>query len=160
MLIVDSPTDRTSSLLATIDSPRDLRRLSLPQMELLAQELRETIIATVAETGGHLAPSLGAVELTMALHHVFDTPRDRLIWAVGHQAYAHKLLTGRRDRFATLRQYKGLSGFPKRGESGYDTVEAGHSSTSISYGLGMAAAKAMQEDDSREIGRASCRERV
>lgn len=151
MLIVDSPTDRTSSLLATIDSPRDLRRLSLPQMELLAQELRETIIATVAETGGHLAPSLGVVELTMALHYVFDTPRDRLIWDVGHQAYAHKLLTGRRDRFATLRQHKGLSGFPKRGESGYDTVEAGHSSTSISYGLGMAAAKAMQEDDSRVV---------
>ena len=97
----------------------------------------------MAETGGHLAPSLGVVELTLALHYVFDTPSDQLVWDVGHQAYAHKLLTGRRDRFATLRQYKGLSGFPKRAESEYDPVEAGHSSTSISYGLGMAAAKAM-----------------
>ena len=110
MLIVDSPTDHHSALLDAIDSPRDLRRLSLAQMEALAQELRDTIIATVAETGGHLAPSLGVVELTMALHYVFDTPRDRLVWDVGHQAYAHKLLTGRRDQFATLRQHKGLSG--------------------------------------------------
>jgi 1-deoxy-D-xylulose-5-phosphate synthase len=151
MLIVDSLTDQGPTLLNTIDSPSDLRRLSLPQMEMLARELRETIIATVAETGGHLAPSLGVVELTMALHYVFDTPRDRLVWDVGHQAYAHKLLTGRRDRFNTLRQYKGLSGFPKRGESEYDTVEAGHSSTSISYGLGMAAAKAVQADQSKVV---------
>ena len=151
MLIVDSPTDHRSALLDAIDSPRDLRRLSLAQMEALAQELRDTIIATVAETGGHLAPSLGVVELTMALHYVFDTPRDRLVWDVGHQAYAHKLLTGRRDQFATLRQHKGLSGFPKRVESEYDTVEAGHSSTSISYGLGMTAAKAIQNDDAKVI---------
>lgn len=144
MLIVDSPIEQRAALLDAIDCPDDLRRLSLPQMEQLAQELRETIIATVAETGGHLAPSLGVVELTMALHYVFDTPRDRLIWDVGHQAYAHKLLTGRRDRFNTLRQYKGLSGFPKRAESEYDTVETGHSSTSVSHGLGMAAAKAIQ----------------
>jgi 1-deoxy-D-xylulose-5-phosphate synthase len=146
MLIVDAPTEQTGSLLDTINSPRDLRRLTLAQMERLAQELRQTIITTVAETGGHLAPSLGVVELTIALHYVFDTPRDRLVWDVGHQAYAHKLLTGRRDQFATLRQYKGLSGFPKRGESRYDTVESGHSSTSISYGLGMAAAKSIQDD--------------
>ena len=151
MLIVDSPTDHHSALLDAIDSPRDLRRLSLAQMEALAQELRDTISATVAETGGHLAPSLGVVELTMALHYVFDTPRDRLVWDVGHQAYAHKLLTGRRDQFATLRQHKGLSGVPKRGESEYDTVEAGHSSTSISYGLGMTAAKAIQNDDAKVI---------
>jgi 1-deoxy-D-xylulose-5-phosphate synthase len=146
MLIVDSPTDTIAPLLDTVNSPRDLRKLSLPQMEQLAQELRETIITTVAETGGHLAPSLGVVELTIALHYVFDTPRDQLVWDVGHQAYAHKLLTGRRDRFTSLRQYKGLSGFPKRCESPYDTVEAGHSSTSISYGLGMVAAKAIQSD--------------
>ncbi len=146
MLIVDSPTDTIAPLLDTVNSPRDLRKLSLPQMEQLAQELRETIITTVAETGGHLAPSLGVVELTIALHYVFDTPRDQLVWDVGHQAYAHKLLTGRRDRFTSLRQYKGLSGFPKRCESPYDTVEAGHSSTSISYGLGMVAAKAIQND--------------
>lgn len=151
MLIVDSLTDHSSSLLDTINSPRDLRRLSLPQMAQLAQELRETIITTVAQTGGHLAPSLGVVELSIALHYVFDTPRDRLVWDVGHQAYAHKLLTGRRDRFATLRQYKGMSGFPKRGESPYDTVEAGHSSTSISYGLGMAAAKAVQDDPAKVV---------
>ncbi|MGE4560014.1 MAG: 1-deoxy-D-xylulose-5-phosphate synthase, partial [Desulfobulbus sp.] len=151
MLIVDSLTDQSSSLLDTINSPRDLRRLSLPQMARLAQELRETIITTVAQTGGHLAPSLGVVELTIALHYVFDTPRDRLVWDVGHQTYAHKLLTGRRDQFPTLRQYKGLSGFPKRGESPYDTVEAGHSSTSISYGLGMAAAKAMQADPAKVV---------
>lgn len=151
MQLVDALTEHPASLLATIDSPRDLRRLSLPQMERLAQELRDTIIATVAQTGGHLAPSLGVVELTIALHYVFDTPRDRLVWDVGHQAYAHKLLTGRRDRFATLRQYKGLSGFPKRGESEYDTVEAGHSSTSISYGLGMAAAKALRTEPGKVV---------
>ena len=151
MLIVDSLTDQTSSLLDTINSPRDLRRLSLPQMVQLAQELRETIINTVAQTGGHLAPSLGVVELSIALHYVFDTPRDRLVWDVGHQAYAHKLLTGRRNQFDTLRQYKGMSGFPKRGESPYDTVEAGHSSTSISYGLGMATAKCMQKDPAKVV---------
>ncbi|WP_310599316.1 1-deoxy-D-xylulose-5-phosphate synthase [Desulfobulbus sp.] len=151
MLTVDSLTDRPGTLLEAIDSPSDLRRLDLEQMEQLARELRETIIATVAETGGHLAPSLGVVELTLALHYVFDTPRDRLIWDVGHQAYAHKLITGRRDRFQTLRRYKGLSGFPKRSESDYDTVETGHSSTSVSHGLGMAAAKAIRGDQAKVI---------
>jgi len=152
MLSVDFPTDQpTATLLDTIDSPCDLRRLGLAQMEQLAHELRQTIIATVAETGGHLAPSLGVVELTLALHYVFDTPRDRLIWDVGHQAYAHKLITGRRDRFHTLRRYKGLSGFPKRSESEYDTVETGHSSTSVSHGLGMAAAKAIQGDRAKIV---------
>lgn len=151
MLIVDSQTNQRCSLLDTIHSPHDLRRLSPPEMDVLAQEIRETIIATVAQTGGHLAPSLGVVELTLALHYVFDTPRDKLIWDVGHQAYAHKLLTGRKDRFATLRQYKGMSGFPKRSESEYDTVEAGHSSTSISYGLGIAAAKAIRADRGKVV---------
>ncbi|MDH3330387.1 MAG: 1-deoxy-D-xylulose-5-phosphate synthase, partial [Desulfobulbaceae bacterium] len=103
------------------------------------------------QTGGHLAPSLGVVELTMAIHYVFDTPKDKLIWDVGHQSYAHKLLTGRRDKFHTLRQYKGISGFPKRAESNYDVVETGHSSTSISYGLGLAAAKDILNDDGRVI---------
>ncbi len=151
MLIVDSLLDHSSSLLDTINSPCDLRRLSLPQLTQLAQELRETIITTTAQTGGHLAPSLGVVELSIALHYVFDTPKDRLVWDVGHQAYAHKLLTGRREQFSTLRQYKGMSGFPKRGESPYDTVEAGHSSTSISYGLGMATAKCMQKDPAKVV---------
>ena len=146
MLIMDSPATQQGTLLDAINSPRDLRGLNLLELEQLAQELRQTIIGTVAQTGGHLAPSLGVVELTLALHYVFDTPRDKLIWDVGHQAYAHKLLTGRREEFATLRQHKGLSGFPKRAESVYDVVEAGHSSTSISYGLGIAAAKANQDD--------------
>lgn len=151
MLIVDALTDQAATLLETVDSPANLRRLDLARMEQLARELRETIIATVAETGGHLAPSLGVVELTLALHYVFDTPRDRLIWDVGHQAYAHKLITGRRDRFQTLRCYKGISGFPKRAESDYDTVETGHSSTSVSHGLGMAAAKAIRGDRAKVV---------
>ena len=137
------------SLLETINSPADLKRLPRARLPELAAEIRRTIVDVVSRTGGHLAPSLGVVELTMALHYVFDTPSDQLVWDVGHQAYAHKLLTGRRDRFTTLRQYKGLSGFPKRGESEYDTVDAGHSSTSISYGLGIAAAKAIQADAPR-----------
>ena len=151
MLIMDSPAAQQGRLLDAINSPRDLRELNLLELEQLAQELRTTIIGTVAQTGGHLAPSLGVVELTLALHYVFDTPRDKLIWDVGHQAYAHKLLTGRREQFATLRQYKGLSGFPKRAESEYDVVEAGHSSTSISYGLGIAAAKASQDDPGKVV---------
>ena len=151
MLIVDPQTERQGKFLDTIDSPQDLRRLNLLELEILAQEIRETLIATVAQTGGHLAPSLGVVELTLALHYVFDTPHDKLVWDVGHQAYTHKLLTGRRDQFTTLRQYRGMSGFPKRTESEYDTVEAGHSSTSISYSLGIAAGKAIQADTGKVI---------
>jgi 1-deoxy-D-xylulose-5-phosphate synthase len=151
MLIVDTHAERQYRLLDTVNSPADLRDLSVAEMEQLARELRETIITTVARTGGHLAPSLGVVELTLALHYVFDTPRDRLVWDVGHQAYAHKLLTGRKERFATLRQHRGLSGFPKRAESEYDPVEAGHSSTSISYSLGMAAAKAIRDEPGKVI---------
>jgi 1-deoxy-D-xylulose-5-phosphate synthase len=151
MPIVDSLTNRTATLLESVDSPSNLRRLDLEHIEQLARELRETIIATVAQTGGHLAPNLGVVELTLALHYVFDTPRDRLIWDVGHQVYAHKLITGRRDRFQTLRCYKGISGFPKRSESNYDTVETGHSSTSVSHGLGMAAAKAIRGDKAKVV---------
>ena len=120
-------------------------------MEELAQELRRKIIKTVAENGGHLAPSLGVVELTIALHYIFDAPRDKIIWDVGHQAYAHKLLTGRFDRFHTLRRYQGLSGFPKRSESPYDALDTGHASTSISAGLGMSVAKELKGDDSKVI---------
>ena len=127
-------------LLSRIDDPADLRRLSLPELKRLAAELRQFILETVAHTGGHLASNLGAVELTIALHYVYDTPYDRLVWDVGHQTYGHKILTGRRDRMGTLRQHGGLSGFPKREESPYDTFGTGHSSTSISAALGMALA--------------------
>ncbi len=151
MLMMNAPADRPVNLLQQIDSPEDLRKLDPEQLETLAAEIREKIISTVAETGGHLAPCLGVVELTIALHYVFDTPRDKLVWDVGHQAYAHKLLTGRRDRFHTLRQYQGISGFPKRSESEYDVVETGHSSTSISYGLGLATAKDLKKDDAKVI---------
>jgi len=151
MLMMNAPADRPTNLLEQVDSPEDLRKLDPEQLETLAAEIREKIISTVAETGGHLAPCLGVVELTIALHYVFDTPRDKLVWDVGHQAYAHKLLTGRRDRFHTLRQYQGISGFPKRSESEYDVVETGHSSTSISYGLGLATAKDLKKDDAKVI---------
>ena len=140
-----------TSFLDTIDSPEDLRSLDLQSLKKLAQEIREEIISTVSKTGGHLAPCLGVVELTLALHYVFQTPKDKLVWDVGHQCYTHKLITGRRDKFCTLRQYKGLSGFPKRSESEYDVVETGHSSTSISYSLGMATAKDIRRDDGKVI---------
>ena len=138
-------------ILSEIDSPADLRKLTESDLTPLAQEVRDVIIDTVSKVGGHLAPCLGVVELTLALHYVFDTPEDKLIWDVGHQAYAHKLITGRRDRFHTLRQYKGISGFPKRTESKYDAFDTGHSSTSISAGLGIAIAKSLQDDPHKTI---------
>ncbi|MCX7598081.1 MAG: 1-deoxy-D-xylulose-5-phosphate synthase [Armatimonadetes bacterium] len=128
-------------LLDTINSPADLRNLSVQQLEELAGEIRKRIIETVARTGGHLAPSLGVVELTLALHYVFDSPRDKIIWDVGHQAYAHKLITGRREAFSTLRQHGGLSGFTSRAESPHDPFGAGHGSTSIAAALGFARAR-------------------
>ena len=128
-------------LLDSINRPADIKRLSPKELETLAQELRQEMIDTVSITGGHLASSLGATELTIALHRVFDAPVDKIIWDVGHQAYAHKLLTGRRDRFRTLRQYGGISGFPSREESIYDPFGTGHASTSISAALGMATAR-------------------
>ena len=133
-----------STLLENINSPADVKKLTMPELKQLARELREFIIESVSKTGGHLSSSLGCVELAIAIHYVFETPEDRLIWDVGHQAYAHKILTGRRDRMLTLRQYKGLSGFPKRSESPYDAFGAGHSSTSISAALGMAVAARAQ----------------
>lgn len=132
------PNEEHGSLLARIQSPADLKELSEERLVQLAQELREVIIETVARTGGHLAASLGVVELTIALHYVFDTPRDKIIWDVGHQCYAHKLLTGRRESFSTLRQHGGISGFPRRAESPYDVFDVGHSGTSISAALGVA----------------------
>lgn len=128
-------------LLDKVKSPSDTRNFTMDQLKQLANELREDTIRTVSVTGGHLGASLGVVELTVALHHVFNTPDDRLIWDVGHQCYPHKIMTGRRDRMNTLRQGGGLSGFTKRSESEYDPFGAGHSSTSISAGLGMAAAR-------------------
>ncbi|PIE56450.1 MAG: 1-deoxy-D-xylulose-5-phosphate synthase [Desulfobulbus propionicus] len=151
MLVIDPRTDQQYRLLDSIDSPADLRQLNTAEMEVLAQEIRETIIQTVSKNGGHLAPSLGVVELTLALHYVFNTPTDKLVWDVGHQTYAHKLITGRRDRFSTLRQPQGLSGFPKRAESEYDVVETGHSSTSISYSLGMTTAQELKDEAGKVI---------
>jgi 1-deoxy-D-xylulose-5-phosphate synthase len=130
-----------TSILDTINSPADLRRLDEKQLRQVADELRAETISAVAVTGGHLGAGLGVVELTVALHYLFDTPRDRLIWDVGHQAYPHKILTSRRDKIRTLRQGGGLSGFTKRAESEYDCFGAAHSSTSISAGLGMAVAR-------------------
>ncbi len=138
-------------LLDTVNNPQELKKLSPELLPQLAQELREKIISTVSKTGGHLAPSLGVVELSIALHYVFDCPRDRIVWDVGHQAYAHKLLTGRRDRFHTLRQHGGISGFPKRAESIYDAFDTGHSSTSISAALGMASARCLKRERNRVI---------
>jgi 1-deoxy-D-xylulose-5-phosphate synthase len=145
------PGEKKRRLLKAISSPADLKKLPPELLPQVAQEIRETIIATVSKTGGHLAPSLGVVELTLALHYVFDTPRDKIIWDVGHQAYAHKLLTGRQEQFATLRQYGGLSGFPKRAESVYDAFDTGHSSTSISAALGMASARCLKRERGRVI---------
>jgi 1-deoxy-D-xylulose-5-phosphate synthase len=129
-----------SGLLQTIALPADLRRLSRNQLPALAAELREFVLNTVSQTGGHLGSNLGTVELTIALHYVYDTPHDRLVWDVGHQTYPHKVLTGRRDRMHTLRQLGGIGGFPRRDESEYDTFGTAHSSTSISAALGMAMA--------------------
>jgi 1-deoxy-D-xylulose-5-phosphate synthase len=128
------------ALLARIDSPADLRRLSRAELPQLARELRDYVLQSVSRTGGHLSSNLGTVELTIALHYVFDTPADRLVWDVGHQTYPHKILTGRRDRMDSLRQLGGISGFPRRDESEYDTFGTAHSSTSISAALGMAIA--------------------
>ena len=125
-------------LLDRIQSPADVRALSRPELKQLATEVRDYLLRNVARTGGHLSSNLGTVELTIALHHVFDTPDDRLVWDVGHQTYPHKILTGRKERFPTLRQAGGLSGFPKRDESEYDAFGTAHSSTSISAALGMA----------------------
>ena len=141
--------DMKHTLLQTIDSPADLRPLSRLELKQLAGELRDFIVQSVSQTGGHLSSNLGTVELTIALHHVFNTPYDRLVWDVGHQTYAHKVLTGRRERLSTLRQLGGISGFPRRDESEYDTFGTAHSSTSISAAFGMAVA-ARQKGENRK----------
>jgi len=139
------------SMLEKINTPVDLRKLSRKELPELAEEIRRFIIDTVSVTGGHIAASLGVVELTIALHYVFDTPKDKLIWDVGHQSYTHKILTGRKDAFKSLRQYGGLSGFPKREESPYDTFDVGHSSTSISAALGIAQACCLKNEQCKVI---------
>ncbi|MBI5584839.1 MAG: 1-deoxy-D-xylulose-5-phosphate synthase [Deltaproteobacteria bacterium] len=141
----------TIRLLDCLNGPEDLKRLSLPELKQLAEEIRRTIIETVSKNGGHLAPNLGVVELTLALHRVFNSPEDKIVWDVGHQCYTHKLLTGRRDRFSTLRQLGGLSGFPKREESPHDAFDTGHSGTSISAALGLAVAKELKQAAAKVI---------
>src|SRR3954466_10497600 len=138
-------------ILDTINSPADLRRLDEKQLRQVADELRAETISAVSVTGGHLGAGLGVVELTVALHYLFDTPRDRLIWDVSHQAYPHKILTERRDRIRTLRQPGGLSGFTRRVESEYDPFGAAHSSTSISSALGFAIANKLANEPGRAI---------
>src|SRR5687767_15381024 len=129
------------SLLESINDPADLRRLAPEQLETVAAEIRQYILETMSRVGGHTGASLGAVELAVALHYAFETPRDRLVWDVSHQAYAHKILAGRRDQLPSIKQYGGLSGFLRRDESEYDTFGAGHASTSMSAALGMAIAR-------------------
>ena len=134
-----------------INGPEQLRTLTLGQMEQLAEEVRHEIIEKISVRGGHLAPNLGVVELTIALHFVFDTPQDQLIWDIGHQAYVHKLLTGRRERFQTIRQFGGLSGYLRRDESHYDVFGASHASTSISAALGLAVDRDLQGQDFKVV---------
>jgi len=139
------------SLLEKINSPSDLKSLSRSDLPVLAAEIRDVIVDVVSKNGGHLASSLGAVELAIAIHYVFDAPDDKIIWDVGHQAYAHKLITGRREQFHTLRQYQGICGFTRMSESLYDAFSTGHSSTSISASLGMACAKRLKNDKSKVV---------
>ena len=139
------------SFLENINSPADLKGLSRSELPILATEIRKVIIDVVSKNGGHLAPSLGTVELAIAIHFVFNAPADKIIWDVGHQSYAHKLLTGRRERFHTLRQFKGICGFTRMSESPYDAFSTGHSSTSISAGLGIACAKRLKNDKSKVV---------
>jgi len=138
-------------LLDKINSPEDVKKLNVPKLATLAKELREFIITSISHTGGHLAPSLGVVELSLVLHYLFNTPKDKIVWDVGHQAYVHKIITGRKDRFSTIRQYKGISGFPKMTESEHDCFGTGHASTSISSALGMAYARDLAGEDNNVI---------
>ena len=133
-------------ILDTIHSPRDLDRLSESDLNLLAKEIREFLVESISKTGGHLASNLGSVELTVAMHRVFDSPEDKFVWDVGHQCYTHKILTGRLERFSTLRQENGISGFPKPNESEHDSFISGHSSTAISVACGIAEGMRLHGD--------------
>ena len=139
------------TLLNSINSPADLRDLSKAQLKPLADELRAFVLDSVSKTGGHLSSNLGTVELTIALHYVFNTPEDRIVWDVGHQTYPHKILTGRRDQMHSLRQLNGISGFPKRDESEFDTFGTAHSSTSISAALGMAVGAKLKGESRHSV---------
>jgi len=144
-------TQLKESFLNKINSPVDLKEIKIDDLDILACEIRDLIIETVSQNGGHLAPSLGVVELTIALHYVFNAPHDKIIWDVGHQAYTHKIITGRREQFHTLRKYKGISGFPRRKESPYDSFNTGHSGTSISAALGITTAKHIKKEKNKVI---------
>lgn len=141
----------SKELLEEINNPKELKKLNYKEKDILASEIRNKIINTISKTGGHLASNLGVVELTIALHSVFNTPEDKIVWDVGHQTYVHKILTGRKNKFETIRQFDGLSGFPKTNESEYDTFNTGHSSTSISAALGMARARDLKNEDNNVI---------
>ena len=138
-------------ILKKVNDVKDLRKLNIKEKEKLAEEIRELILQTVSKNGGHLASNLGVVELTIALHSVFKTPRDSIIWDVGHQTYVHKILTGRKDKMNTLRQFNGIAGFPKTSESEFDCFNTGHSSTSISVALGMARANKLSDSGNRVV---------
>ena len=135
------------SILEHIDNPSDLKKLNNDELNLLSAEIREFLVENVSKTGGHLASSLGVVELTLALHKIFDSPKDKIVWDVGHQAYVHKILTGRKNQFETLRQYGGLSGFPRGNESEHDAFDAGHASNSVSAALGYVCARDINKED-------------
>ena len=141
------------TLLERINGPEDLKDLSQEQLDLLAAEIRDVLVETVTRTSGHLGPNLGVVELTIALHRVFDSPKDKVIFDTGHQSYVHKLLTGRLAEFHTLRQTGGLSGYPSRAESEHDLVENSHASTSLSYADGMAKAYKLRRSEERRVGK-------
>jgi len=136
-----------SKIFDRVNNPQDLKQLKSAELKQLASEIREELVSVVSTNGGHLASNLGVVELTLAIHRVFDSPKDKIVWDVGHQVYTHKLVTGRKDKFSTLRQYKGISGFTSRNESEHDAFGAGHASTSVSAALGMAIARDLNGED-------------
>src|SRR2546425_9845324 len=143
--------DAQYKYLLNIDSPEDLRKLSVPELKIVCAEIRTFLVDTISKLGGHLGAGLGAVELAVALHYVFNTPEDKLLWDVGHQAYPHKILTGRRKAFHTIRQLDGISGFLRRSESTYDTFGAGHASTAMSAALGIAVARDLAKEKFRVV---------
>ena len=131
-----------------VNSPQDIKNMTVDELDLLAKDIRKFLVRSVSQTGGHLASNLGVVELTLALHKVFDSPKDKIVWDVGHQSYVHKIITGRKDNFKNLRQFNGMSGFPKECECEHDIFDTGHSSTSISVAQGLACARDIKKEES------------